>query len=41
MASGQIRFILLRSVGEAFIDDTVTDQEMLAAIDSLSETQNC
>lgn len=37
MASGQIRFILLKSVGDAFIDCTVTDQEMLAAIESLSE----
>ncbi len=36
MNSGQIRFILLKSIGKAFIDTTVTDEEMLEAINSLN-----
>ena len=36
MSAGTIRFILLRGIGEAFIDDTVTDEEMRRAIDSLN-----
>lgn len=33
MRAGQIRFILLRGIGEAFVDDTVTDQELYEAAD--------
>lgn len=36
MASGQIKFILLKGIGKAFIDTTVTDEEMLAAVNSLN-----
>ncbi len=36
MANGQIRFVLLRGVGEAFVDTTVTDAEILAAIDEIT-----
>lgn len=32
MESGQIKFILLKKMGKAIIDNTVTDEEMLAAI---------
>lgn len=32
MVSGQIKFILLKKMGKAFIDNTVTDEEMLEAI---------
>ena len=32
MASGKIKFILLHDIGNALIDDTVTDEEMLSAI---------
>ncbi len=32
MASGQIRFILLKKIGEAYIDTTVTDEEILGAV---------
>ncbi len=36
MDSGKIKFILLHAIGEAYIDRTVTDEEMLQAIDSLN-----
>ena len=36
MDSGSIKFILLRSVGNAYIDRSVTEQEMLEALDWLS-----
>lgn len=32
MSAGNIRFILLKKIGKAFIDTTVTDEEILAAI---------
>jgi len=32
MVSGQIKFILLKKIGKAVIDNTVTDEEMLEAI---------
>ena len=35
MVSGQIRFVLLKGIGKAFLDDTVTDQEILDAVKSL------
>lgn len=37
MSQGRIRFILLRQIGEAFVDSTVTEQEICAAIDSLKD----
>lgn len=36
MASGQIKFVLLKGIGNAVIDTTVTDTEMLEAINSLN-----
>lgn len=35
MSNGQIRFILLRQIGEAVVDNTVTEEELCAAIDYL------
>ena len=37
MDSGRIRFILLRRIGEAYIDSTVSDQELLDTICWMSE----
>ncbi len=36
MDSGMIRFILLRKIGEAFVDRTVTDEEILNTVRQLS-----
>lgn len=36
MENGRIKFVLLKGIGEAFIDDTVTDEEILDAIDSIN-----
>lgn len=36
MEQGKIKFILLRGIGEAFIDTTVTDEEILEAIDFMN-----
>lgn len=36
MDSGQIKFVLLKGIGHAYIDKTVTDQELLEAIDYLN-----
>ena len=36
MKAGQIRFILLKSIGHAFIDTSVTDAEMLEALNTLN-----
>lgn len=36
MASGQIRFVLLKEIGKAYLDTTVTDEEMLQAVNSLN-----
>lgn len=36
MLSGQIRFVLLDKIGKAVLDDTVTEEEMLAAIEELN-----
>lgn len=36
---GKRNFILLRSVGDAFVDQTVTDEEVLAAIDEITWTE--
>ena len=35
MDSGKIKFILLKKIGKAVIDNTVTNQEILAAIDEI------
>ena len=35
MAQGRVRFILLRTIGEAFVDHTVSEDELRAAIDYL------
>ena len=35
MAQGRVRFILLRKIGEAFVDHTVSEDELRAAIDYL------
>ena len=32
MDSGRIKFVLLKKVGRAVLDDTVTDEELLAAV---------
>ncbi len=36
MDAGTIRFILLKKIGKAFIDTTVTDSEILAALDEIN-----
>ena len=38
-AGGRIRFILLNAVGNAFIDDTVTNEELLAAIHYIDDSE--
>ena len=35
MESGSIKFILLKKIGKAIIDETVTEQEMLAAVNEI------
>ena len=35
MQAGKIRFILLKDVGKAYIDSSVTDEEMLDGISQL------
>ncbi|ABX42719.1 3-dehydroquinate synthase [Lachnoclostridium phytofermentans] len=37
MDAGQIKFILLRSIGEAFIDTTITKKELIRAIEFIME----
>ena len=34
-ADGRIRFVLLKGIGNAFTDMTVTDDEMISAIEEL------
>ena len=36
MESGKIKFILLKKIGKAVIDTTVTDEEILAAIEEIN-----
>ncbi|MCR4792513.1 MAG: 3-dehydroquinate synthase [Lachnospiraceae bacterium] len=36
MASGHVKFILLKKIGKAFINEEVTDEEMSAALDELN-----
>lgn len=40
MTGGHIRFILLKQIGKAVIDTTVTDEEILAAIDEINFTED-
>lgn len=35
MDAGHIKFVLLKSIGQAFVDRTVTDQELINAIDDV------
>ena len=35
MSGGHVKFILLKKIGKAFIDETVTDEEMLEALRSM------
>jgi 3-dehydroquinate synthase len=37
MDAGQIKFILLRSIGDSYVDRTVTDEEMLKALEVVVE----
>ena len=39
MDAGKVKFILLRTVGDAFVDRTVTDEEMKEAVAYLMETE--
>ena len=36
MKDGQIRFILLKKIGKAIIDTTVTEDEMRAALEEIN-----
>ena len=36
MINGQIKFVLLKKIGQAFIDTTVTDDEMMDAINFIN-----
>ena len=36
MANGQIRFILLQKIGQAVIDDAVTDAEIIEAVNFIN-----
>lgn len=36
MAAGQIRFVLLKKIGKAYIDTTVTEEEMLEAVNAMN-----
>ena len=36
MESGQIKFVLLKKIGKAVIDRTVTDEEIIAAINEIN-----
>ena len=39
MDNGKIRFILLNKIGKAVIDMSVTDEQILAAIDEINFTE--
>ena len=39
MENGQIRFILLQKIGKAVIDRSVTDEQILAAVDEINFTE--
>lgn len=40
MEQGELKFILLKKVGKAFVDKTVTDEEMLAALKEIHFTED-
>ncbi len=40
MEAGTIKFILLKKIGKAFIDNTVTEEEILAAVNELYYDEN-
>mgnify|MGYP002515088108 CR=1 FL=1 len=35
MEAGKIKFVLLHEIGNAYVDQTITDEELLAATDYL------
>jgi len=39
MDNGQIRFVLLKKIGKAVLDTSVTDEQILAAIDEINFTE--
>lgn len=39
MDSGRIRFVLLKKIGKAVLDLSVTDEQILAAIDEINFTE--
>ncbi len=41
MVAGVVKFILLRSIGEAYVDRTVTDDEMKAGFEAISREGTC
>ena len=40
MSAGKIKFILLKKIGKAVIDTTVTDEEILAALDEINFSED-
>jgi 3-dehydroquinate synthase len=36
MSAGKIKFVLLKKMGHAVVDTTVTDEEMLEAVNSMN-----
>lgn len=41
MSGGKIKFVLLKKIGKAVIDTTVTDEEILAALDEINFSEDC
>ena len=41
MDSGHIRYILLKKLGSAYIDETVTDDEIREALAFIRYDENC
>jgi len=39
MSAGKIRFILLNKVGDGYIDDSVTDEELIKGINEVLNEQ--
>lgn len=39
MEAGHIKFVLLQKIGKAVLDTTVTEEEILAAIDEIEPTR--
>ena len=39
MAQGSVKFVLLKKIGKAFIDTTVTDEEILEAVNFILYTE--